>query len=173
MTEQRLLTIAETAARLGQSEATVRRRIAARELPAVRVGGGTHRTRMRVLADELERQLQVDAELAATRKRLAGVVRGRSDEGGPVDEAFRADVERLHGKPTAEGLKTVMDRNDLFNRVEREMADDPGLRQQLERLDDEAERFEHEARELARRIRWAEGLRKRAEEILEEEEDEG
>jgi|SRR5829696_4156495 len=61
-------------------------------------------------------------------------------------------------------------RLDVAQPFEREMYADPSVRQHLERLDDE-ERFQAEARELARRIRRAERLRERALEILDEEDE--
>jgi hypothetical protein len=165
------LTVRETAKRLNTSEEMVRRKIRAFELPASRLTDAARAPWM-IDARALEQQLQADAQLAEHRESMAGVVVGRSDEGGPLDEAFRAEVERLHGKPVAAGLKQVMDRSDLFARVERDMYADPSLRMRFEQLDEE-QRFEEEARELARRVRRAERLRDRALEILEEEDLDG
>jgi hypothetical protein len=76
----------------------------------------------------------------------------------------------VRGPSLAEHARATIARHELFERIAREMAADPSVRQQLERLDDE-ERFEEEARELARRIRREERLRDRALEILDDEED--
>jgi excisionase family DNA binding protein len=59
----RLLTVREVATRLGVNERTVRRKIEAGVLPAVRLGPG--RSAIRVDADELERFLYGPPEEAA------------------------------------------------------------------------------------------------------------
>jgi excisionase family DNA binding protein len=161
------LTVRETAERLGQSEATIRRMIRAHELPASRQGRGSRAPWM-VNAAALERRRQIEAH--RKRMRESGVVVGYSDEGGPADEAFPAEIDLRHGADTAANVRAVMDRRRLFERVEREMYADSGVRHRLERLD-EAQRFEEEARELAARIRRVERLRDRALEILDEEAD--
>ena len=74
------------------------------------------------------------------------------------------------GPTLAEHVRATIARHDLFDRVERDMYADPCVRQRFEALDEE-QRFEEEARELARRIRRAERLRDRAIEILEEEDE--
>lgn len=61
---EHLLTIEETAARLRQSPATVRRKIREGELPAIRVGSGP-RAPYRIDPVELERFLYADPEAAA------------------------------------------------------------------------------------------------------------
>ena len=113
-------------------------------------------------APTLERRLEV--ERVQQRIRDRGIVTGHSDEGDPVDQAFVAEIGRRHGPETAAAVGEAMNRNNLIERGEQEMYADPGVRQQLERLDDER-RFDEEARELARRVRCAERLRERALEI--------
>jgi excisionase family DNA binding protein len=53
---RRLLTIEETAARIGQHRGTVYRKVSTGTLPAVRLGAG--HAALRVPADELERWLK-------------------------------------------------------------------------------------------------------------------
>jgi excisionase family DNA binding protein len=60
---QKLLTVREVGHRLGCSPWTVYRRIAAGEIPAVRLGSGSQAP-LRVDADELERWLYDESEEA-------------------------------------------------------------------------------------------------------------
>jgi hypothetical protein len=165
--DKQWLTVRETAARLNTSEEMVRRKIRASELPASRLTDAARAPWM-INAATLERQLEVEAH----RKRVqeAGIVVGRGDEGGPHDQALIGEVAAIHGSDTAEALHKVMNRHNLFDRIERDMYADPAIRERFETLDDD-ERFEEEARELARRIRRAERLRDRALEILGEEDE--
>jgi excisionase family DNA binding protein len=166
------LTVAEVAAVLGVSTETVRGKIKAGELPASRASNAP-RAAWLIDAAEFERQREAEAERAAVRQRLGGVVSSYGDDEFIEKLKARypdATVDSPHGPTLAEDLRARIDRRDLFERVEADMYADPGLRQQLEQLDD-AERFEEEARELARRIRRAEKLRDRAIEILEEDDD--
>jgi excisionase family DNA binding protein len=172
------LTVRETAERLNLSEESVRRMIRTFQLPASRASGGA-RAPWVINAAALERQLEVDAH----RRRVheAGIVVGRVQEAGGNAVVGRGDdfAEELEqrypdvrvgspdGPTLAEYARATAARHELFDRIEREMAADPSVRQQLERLD-EAERFEAEAQELARRVRRAERLRDRALEILDE-----
>ena len=165
------LTVADVAAILGTSTETIRRMIKAGELPASRASNAP-RAAWLIHAAEFERQREADAERAAIRQRLGGVVTGRGDEFVEKLEQQYPDltVGNPEGPTLAEHARATSARHDLFERLESEMAADPGLRQRLENLDEE-QRFEEEARELAHRIRRAERLRDRAIEILEEEDE--
>jgi excisionase family DNA binding protein len=168
----RWLTVADVAEILGTSTQTVRRMIKAGELPASRASAAP-RASWLIDAAEFERQREADAERAAIRQRLGGVVSSYGDD--EFIEKLRArypdvTVGGPDGPGLAQDLRARIDRRDLLERVERDMYADPAIRQQLEQLDDN-ERFEQEARELARRIRRAEKLRDRAIEILSEEDD--
>jgi excisionase family DNA binding protein len=59
--ETQLLTVAEVARRLQQSERTVRDKIASGQLPAVKIGTGP-RASLRVDRDELERRLYANSQ---------------------------------------------------------------------------------------------------------------
>jgi hypothetical protein len=167
----RWLTVGDVAAILGTSTETVRRKIKAGELPASRASDAPHASWL-IDAAEWERQREADIERAAIRQRLSGAVTGYGDEFFEKLKERYPDVTvgSPDGPTLAEHARATIARHDLFERVERDMYADPGVRQQLERLDD-AERFEEEARELARRVRRAERLRERALEILEDEDD--
>jgi excisionase family DNA binding protein len=56
--QQQLLTVQAVAQRLGQSRFSVYRKIAAGEIPAIRLGGGT--AALRVRESELEAWLEAD-----------------------------------------------------------------------------------------------------------------
>jgi excisionase family DNA binding protein len=163
------LTVSQVAEAMDTSTETVRRLIKAGKLPAARAGA-LPRSPWLINVPAWERQKRRDEIRARHLQRMAGVVVGYSDGGGPADEAFVEDVERKHGPDTAESVKRVMDRGGLFDRLEREMAADPSVQEQLERLN-EVDREEAEAQELARRTRRAERIRKRAEEILEDDDE--
>ena len=60
----RLLTVPEVADRLGLSTRTIRKRIAAGELPAIRLGPADTQAPVRVDEAELERWLRGDDEAA-------------------------------------------------------------------------------------------------------------
>jgi excisionase family DNA binding protein len=180
------LTVKEAAERLRQNEQTVRRRLREGSLPGVRVGEGA-RAAWRIPAAALEEMLDAEKDrlrremfgdahadtVAATRRRTAGMGGGYGPAGADAaaDAAAAAygltDEQRL---ALRERGRDRLARIELFERVEREMAADPSVRQQLERLDEE-ERVEAEARELAQRIRRAERIRERALEILNEEDE--
>lgn len=163
------LTVSQVAETLGTSTETVRRMIKAGKLPASRASA-LPRAPWLINGPAWEQQKRDDEIRARTRERMAGVVVGRSDEGGPADEAFIAEVGRLHGPDTAMNLRQVMDRHHLFDYLEREMREDPAVRQRLETLDDD-ERIEAAAQELARRVREHERIQRRAQEILDEEDE--
>jgi excisionase family DNA binding protein len=169
--DRKWLTIAEVAEIYGVSTETVRRKIKAGELPASRASDSP-RAAWLIDEAEFERQREADAELAAVRQRLGGVVTGRGDEFIEKLKERYPDVRvgSPDGPTLAEHARATIARHDLFERIESEMAADPSVWQRLEDLDD-AERFEEEARELARRIRRAEALRDRALEILEDEDE--
>jgi excisionase family DNA binding protein len=154
------LTVSEVALILGVSTETVRNMIKRGELPASRASN-RKRAAFLIDADEWERQRARDAERAATRQRLVGVVTGRGEE-------FFEQVEQQHGPATAEHLRERSAEHDLFERLQSEMATDPGFQARIRELDD-AERIEAKAQELARRIREDEKVRDRAREILDEE----
>jgi excisionase family DNA binding protein len=162
------LTVSEVAAMLGTSTETIRRMIKAGELPASRASNAK-RAAWLINAAAFERQRTADAERAAVRQRLGGVVVGRGEEFTErLGKAYPGvTVGSPQGPSLADHARAIAARHDLFDRVEREMAADPSIRQQLEQLEEE-ERFEAEAQELARRVRRAERLRDRALEILEE-----
>ena len=155
------ISVREAARLLGRSEESVRRSIRAYELPASRSGHGT-RAAWLVNRRALERQQEIERQVAASRDRLdeAGVVVGHGEE-------FFKRVERRHGAPVAAQLRAIHDRQATFEHLEREMHDDPSVRQALEQLDEE-EQIEYAARELARRVRRQERTRERTLEILEE-----
>jgi hypothetical protein len=168
--EKPWLTVAETAERLGCSEPAVRRMIQSHKLPASRATTAKRAPWM-INAVALERQLDAEAQRAAVRERLAGAVVGYGDFADKLEEAYPDTKVGSPEWPTlAEHARATIARHELFERVEREMYADPGVRQQLERLDEE-ERVEAEARELAQRIRRAERIRERALEILNEEDE--
>src|SRR5205814_6937132 len=73
------LTIADVAAVLGTSTETVRRMIKAGELPASRASAAP-RAAWLIDAAEFERQREADAERAAIRQRLGGVVTAFGDD---------------------------------------------------------------------------------------------
>jgi Helix-turn-helix domain len=163
------LTVAEVAAMLGTSTETIRRRITVGELPASRASTAPHAAWL-IDAAEFERQREADAERAAIRRRLGGVVVGRGDEFAkkPAQHCPDARVGSPEGPTLADHTRAMIARHETFERLQRDMAADPGLREQFEALD-EANRFEAEARELARRVRRSERLRDRVWEILDEE----
>jgi hypothetical protein len=166
------LTVAEVAEILGTSTETVRRKIKALELPASRASDAP-RAPWLIDAPEFERQRKADAERAAARRRLKGVVTAYGDD--EFIEKLKQQypdhrVSSPDGPTLAEHAQATIARHNLFERIERDMYADPEIRERLKALDEE-QRFEEEARELARRIRRAEKLRDRACEILDEEDD--
>jgi hypothetical protein len=169
--DSKWLTVADVAEMLGTSTETIRRMIKAGELPASRASNAP-RAAWLIDAVEFQRQREADAERAAIRQRLGGVVTGRGDEFVEnLEQAYPGvTVGSPEGPTLAEHVRATIARHDLFDRIERDMYADPAIRERFETLDD-AERFEEEARELARRIRRAERLRDRAIEILEEEDE--
>jgi hypothetical protein len=167
--EQKWLTVGEVAAILGVTTETVRNKIKRGELPASRASNAPHAAFL-IDAAEFERQRAVDVELAAVRQRLAGVVTGRGEEFiQQLEQQYPGVTVGAPDGPTlAEHVRATINRHELFERIQSEMAADPGVQSRLRELD-EAERFEAEAQEIARRIRRDEELLKRAREILDEE----
>jgi predicted DNA-binding transcriptional regulator AlpA len=164
--EKMWLTVAETAERLGVSEPAVRRMIKAYKLPASRATSAK-RSPWMINAPALERQIEIDEH--KKRMQESGIVVGYGDFADNLEKRYPDTRVDLPDQPTlAEHARMTAARQELFNRVEREMYADPGVRQQLERLDDE-DRFEKEARELASRVQRADRLRQRAQQILDEE----
>src|SRR5215217_6995963 len=96
--EQTWLSVRETAKRLGTTEEMVRRKIRAFELPAQRLTDAPRAPWM-IKADELERRLEMEER--KRRFHELGIVTGYSDQGGPADQAFVAEVGRRHGPETA------------------------------------------------------------------------
>jgi len=158
------LTVREAADLMGRTEETVRRQIRDGSLPAVKVGSGP-KAPWGVPGPYLERLMAVEAH----RERMAqfyaaGGVIGRGDE----------ILERLEASPNPPDIKQAVrethSRHELFDYLEREMREDPAVRQRLETLDED-ERIEVAAQELARRVREHERIQRRAREILDEEEE--
>jgi hypothetical protein len=164
--ELKWLTVAEVAAILDVTPETVRQKIKAGEFPAVRRASNAPHAAFLIDAAEWERQRARDVELAAARKRLGGrgVVTGY-DAAEVVEQ-----VREIHGPETADSLRATINRHELFERLQAEMADDPEFQRRLEELDED-ERIEHAAQELAARARIADRVRKRAQEILDEDDD--
>lgn len=67
-------------------------------------------------------------------------------------------------------VRELVEKHALLEHLQREMFDDPTLRARFDALDDEA-RIEAEAQELARWFRREDRIRRRALEILDEDED--
>ncbi len=166
------LTVSEVAEIEGVSTETIRRGIAAGKYPASRASDAP-RAPWLINAVAYERQRQTHAERVAIRQRLAGMAGGYGPEGreAAVDGAA-AHNEWSPDQRDAELRRETAkaDREALLSTLHREMHEDPAIRQRFEQLDAE-ERFEAEARELAERVRRAERLRKRALELLEDEDE--
>jgi excisionase family DNA binding protein len=174
---RRLWSVKEAAEFLGQSEETIRRKLASGEIPGFRVGG--RGASWRVYADELEQLVSADreesdrrwrehveareVEEAERRRRMAGVVGGRT--GTPeADRAFADEVAREWRRSTLDALTRRAVLEEAAGAVDEAGA---GLEGEFADLEDEAA-IEERAQELARTVRRAERIRKRAEEILEE-----
>jgi hypothetical protein len=162
------LTVSQVAEVLGTSTETVRRMIKAGELPASRASEAK-RAPWLIHGPTWEHQREADIERAAIRQRLAGVVTGYGEDFARKVEAEYPDARvGSPGGPTlAEHTRAYLARQELFGQIQRDMRADPALRQRFEQLD-ENERFEAEARELARRVRRERQLWDRALEILDE-----
>lgn len=154
-----VLSVDEVARRTGEHPETIRRKIRAHEIFAVKVGEGP-RAPWGVTEPDVDRYIA--SRDHARRMRESGVIVGRGDE-------FRERVAASdHPPATKSALLVAVDRRELFDRAEREMHADPTVRRRFEQLDADA-RLEAEARELAARIRHAEQVRRRALAILEDE----
>lgn len=165
MSETTWLTVRETAARLGKHEEAVRTMIREGKLRASRASTGA-RAPWLIDAAELERQIAMDAEVAAARERLdtAGVVLGRGEE-------FLEKVGLRHGPAVAEELRTLSAHHDARYEAARAL-DDAGaeLQEQFDALDDD-EAIEQAARRRATWVRREERIRQRTLELLDEEDE--
>jgi excisionase family DNA binding protein len=160
------LTVRETATRLGQSEETVRRMIRAGELPASRAHRGGTRAPWLIHAAALERQMEMDAEIAEARERLdsAGVVTGRGPE-------FLENVQRRHGLAVAEQLRQVMARHDALYEAARTVDEHSDEYEHGFAELDEDEAIDQAAQRRAAWLRREERIHQRTLEILEEEDE--
>lgn len=148
------------AERLGTSEQMVRRFIREGRLYAERAGRGA-RSPWRVDAAQVARE----AELRSVKDRLgqAGVVTGRS--GSPdADDDFIAKMRSTHGDEAAAALQEILDRHALVEATELSR-----LQAELGPKFNEEDAIEQAAQRLAAEHRRAERIRRRAQEIIEQE----
>lgn len=152
-TSPEYLSVREAAERLALSEEAVRRMIRGGELYAEKAGRGS-RAPWGIDA----RQIEAYAEEAERRRRLAGVVVGRGEQ-------FVERMGNEHGPEGREWTRGNLERQELLDALADAIG--PEL-QEFEDETAEAEYIEEQAQDLARRVRRAEAIRRRAEELLTE-----
>jgi hypothetical protein len=199
--EDRILTANEVAERLKVSGAAVRARMNKGEIPGAfrqpSPGGNgawripefqferwMHERQLEAVAraelgdEEYERRqaaaraagdaafAQREAEERERRERMLGVV------GGYGDDELLQRMQATHGQEATEQLAQVLQRHTVLAQLDAVLRDKPDLARAFAEADDEVA-VERAAQALAERVRWSERVRRRANEILDDEDEEG